>query len=55
MTTPATIRLHTLAQHAIYGAAAEFYFTGHTPEAHAALTDARDLYYTTLDLMEPTR
>ncbi|MEV8029239.1 hypothetical protein [Cellulosimicrobium funkei] len=52
MTTPAAVRLHTRAKHAMYAACATFYFAGHTPEAHADLTDARDLYYTTLDLLE---
>lgn len=52
MTTPAAARLHTRAQHAMYAACAEFFFAGHTPEAENRLTDARDLYYTALDLME---
>lgn len=55
MTTPAAVRLHTRAKHAMYAACATFYFGGHTPEVHADLTDARDLYYTTLDLLETPR
>lgn len=55
MTALAAVRLHLAAKNALFGACAAFYFADHTPEVHAALTDARDLYYMTLDLLETPR